>query len=207
MKPVTLSSERLVLRPFRPSDAPAVHAACQDPEIPRWTSVPSPYSIEHAEEFVGPVSERGWREDTAYAFAVTLKGDGDRDGDDRGDGVLVGSVGLVRLALLAPPERQAELGYWTVKEHRGHGYTVEAARAVVHWAFTDLGVERMEWYAEAGNEGSRAVALKAGFRMEGTVRAKFPHLGSRRDAWSASLLPTDLALPTETPYLPYRGAK
>ncbi|REK85066.1 N-acetyltransferase [Streptomyces inhibens] len=210
MKPVTLTTERLVLRPFEPADAPAVHAACQEPDIPRWTSVPSPYGLQDAEQFVGTVVPEGWRDDTSYHLAVVTKTDGS----------LVGAMGLVRLARLRTPERQAELGYWTAKEHRGQGYTVEAARAVVHWAFRDLGVERMEWHAEAGNEGSRAVARKVGFRMEGTLRAKLLRQGTRRDVWIGSLLPSDLPegfegfepsgstgmpVPDATPYLPYPG--
>lgn len=194
MEPVTLTTDRLVLRPYQPSDVPAVHAACQDPDIPRWTSVPSPYTREHAEDFVDRISRRGWRDDTAYDLAVTT-----RDG-----GVLVGAVGLVRLGDLPAPEHRAELGYWAVKEHRGRGYTAEAARALAEWAFTELGVERLEWYAEAGNAGSRAVALKVGFRMEGTLRARLLHDGTRRDAWVGSLLPADLGLPSATPYLPAR---
>ncbi|MGD3110450.1 GNAT family N-acetyltransferase [Streptomyces sp. YGL11-2] len=207
MKPVTLSTERLLLRPFEPSDAAAVHTACQDPEIPRWTSVSSPYSRADAERFVGTVATEGWRDDTTYTFAVVT----------RADGSLVGSMGLVRLAQLRTPERQAELGYWTAKEHRGKGYTAEAARAVLRWAFRDLGVERMEWLAEAGNEGSWAVARKVGFQREGTLRAKLAAAGTRRDLWIGSLLPSDLppepapptAAPTpaadRTPYLPHRG--
>ncbi|WP_093493690.1 GNAT family N-acetyltransferase [Streptomyces sp. 2112.3] len=219
MKPVTLATERLVLRPFEPSDAPAVHAACQEPDIPRWTSVPSPYGIEDAEHFVGTVVPEGWRDDTTYDFAVV----------SRADGSLVGAMGLVRLDRLHTPERQAELGYWTAKEHRGRGCTVEAARAVVRWGFDDLGVERLEWHAEAGNEGSRAVARKLGFHMEGTLRAKTVHGGTRRDVWIGSLLPSDLSdlsdlsgesgesgkrapagrtgtrRPDTTPYLPYPG--
>ncbi|WP_078872445.1 GNAT family N-acetyltransferase [Streptomyces sp. NRRL S-337] len=182
MKPVTLTTERLVLRPFEPSDAPAVYAACQDPDIPRWTAVPSPYGLRDAEQFVGTAVPEGWRDDTAYTFAVV----------SRADGSLIGSMGLVRLTQLRAPERQAELGYWTAKEHRGRGYTVEAARAVLRWAFGELGVERMEWLAEAGNEGSRAVARKLGFHMEGTLRAKLVHEGTRRDVWIGSLLPYDL---------------
>ncbi|WP_431044098.1 GNAT family N-acetyltransferase [Streptomyces sp. P1-3] len=192
MEPITLTSERLVLRPFEPSDAPAVYAACQDPDIPRWTNVPSPYTRDHAADFVGRICSEGWRDDMTYNFAAVTK-----DG-----GALVGAVGLVRLADLRGPERQAELGYWTAKEHRGRGYTAEAGRALVDWAFTELGVERMEWYAEAGNVGSRAVALKIGFRMEGTLRAKIPHEGTRRDAWIGSLLPSDWGLPSVAPYLP-----
>ncbi|MEU5015679.1 GNAT family N-acetyltransferase [Streptomyces sp. NPDC021749] len=183
MKPVTLTTERLVLRPFEPSDAPAVCAACQDPDIPRWTVVPSPYGLQDAEYFVGTAVPEGWRDDTAYTFAVV----------SRTDGALIGSMSLVRLAQLRTAERQAELGFWTAKEHRGRGYTAEAARAVLRWAFRELGVERMEWLAEAGNEGSRAVARKLGFHMEGTLRAKLVHEGTRRDAWIGSLLPSDLA--------------
>ncbi|WP_438487694.1 GNAT family N-acetyltransferase [Streptomyces sp. S186] len=208
MKPVTLTTDRLLLRPFEPADAPAVHAACQDPDIPRWTVVPSPYGRDDAEQYVGTVVPDGWRDDTAYTFAVVT----------RADGTLVGSMGLVRLDRLRTVERQAELGYWTVKEQRGKGYTAEAAGAVVRWAFRELGVERMEWLAEAGNAGSWAVARKVGFQREGTLRAKLVHGGIRRDLWIGSLLPSDLpretapdapagpaTIPAQepTPYLPY----
>lgn len=195
MEPITLTTGRLRLRPLRPGDADAVHAACQDPDIPRWTAVPSPYTPEHAADFAGRISPEGWRDDSLYNFGVfTL-----------GEGTLVGSMGLVRLTDLATPERQAELGYWTVKEQRGKGYTAEAARAVCEWAFRALGVERLEWYAEAGNEGSWAVARKVGFVREGTVRSKIVQNGTRRDAWSGSLLPSDFGLTGGTAYLPYRA--
>lgn len=193
MEQITLTTERLLLRPLGPADADAVHAACQDPEIPRWTTVPSPYTPDHAADFTGRICPEGWRDDSLYNFGVfTLD-----------TGVLVGCMGLVRLAGLPAPDHQAELGYWTVKEHRGKGYTAEAGRAVCAWAFDTLGAERVEWYAEAGNEGSRAVALKIGFVMEGTIRSKIIHEGTRRDAWSGSLLPSDWGRTGETAYLPY----
>ncbi|MEU3960447.1 GNAT family protein [Streptomyces buecherae] len=191
MEPLILSTPRLVLRPFEASDVDAVFAACQDPDIPRWTNVPSPYLREHAQNFVTEMAPNGWRDNTSYSLAVVTKD----------DGVLVGAMGLVRLEL-AGPERQAEIGYWTVKEHRGRGYTVEAARRMIDWAFGELGVERMEWYAEVGNEGSWAVARSLGFQREGTLRARIPHAGTRRDSWIGSLLPSDLDLPSPTPYLP-----
>ncbi|MFC5722680.1 GNAT family N-acetyltransferase [Streptomyces gamaensis] len=191
MEPVTLTTGRLVLRPFSRADAEAVRDACQDPEIPRWTDVPSPYSLDDALVFIERIARTGWRTDTQYDFGVFT-----RDG-----GVLVGATGLPRLALAAP-DRRAEIGFWTAREQRRRGYTAEAAREVARWAFTDLGVERLEWYAQVGNEASRATALRAGFRMEGTLRARLPHRGTRRDAWSGSLLPSDLGLPSATPYLP-----
>lgn len=193
MEPVTLHTERLVLRPFAPGDAEAVHAACQDPDIPRWTPVKSPYTMEDARAYVDGTAPDCWAQDTAYQFAVCL-----RDG-----GALAGMMCLVRLQGLRTAQRQAELGYWATKELRGRGYTVEAAREVARWAFADLGAERLEWCAEAGNHASRAVARSVGFRMEGTARALIVHNGTRRDAWYAALLPSDLGLAQDTPYLPY----
>lgn len=193
MEPVTLTTARLVIRPFEAADIDATVAACQDPEIPLWTPVPSPYGREHAKRFIESTCPAGWRENAAYTFAAVTKG----------TGALVGAVGLHRRAPGNTPDRQVELGYWTAKEHRGAGLTTEAARAVVRWAFTDLGVERVEWLAQAGHEASRSVALKVGFRMEGTLRAKIVHRGARHDAWVGSLLPSDLGLPSATPHLPF----
>lgn len=191
MKPITLTTERLILRALEERDIDAVHAACQDPEIPRWTPVPSPFHREHAEVFVRDTSTNGWRDDTMYNFGVFTR-----------EGALVSSMGLVRLASLYTAERQAELGYWTAKEQRGRGYTVEAARAVIGWAFDGLGVERLEWIAEKGNVPSRAVAERLGFTVEGTLRGKIVHQGTRRDAWLGSLLPSDWERTSQTPYLP-----
>jgi RimJ/RimL family protein N-acetyltransferase len=194
MDPLTLTTDRLLLRPLEPGDVDAVYAACQDPEIPRWTTVPSPYTREHATDFIGRICAEGWRDDSLYNFGAFTAD----------DGTLVGSVGLVRLAgTLAPPLRQAELGYWAAKEARGKGYTAEAGREVCRWAFESLGAERIEWYAEAGNEGSRAVARKIGFVMEGTQRSKIVHDGVRRDIWIGSLLPSDWGLAAATAYRPY----
>ncbi|WP_327290892.1 GNAT family N-acetyltransferase [Streptomyces sp. NBC_01198] len=197
MEPITLTTGRLLLRPLESADVDAVRAACQDPEIPRWTTVPSPYTHAHAIDFVERISPQGWRDDTLYNFGVfTLD-----------SGALVGSMGLVRLAQLPAPGRQAELGYWTAKEQRGNGYTAEAGRAVCDWAFTALGAERLEWFAEAGNIGSRAVALSIGFVMEGTVRSKIVQHGTRRDAWSASLLPSDWGRESATAYLAHEPGR
>jgi hypothetical protein len=53
----------IALRPYTEDDVPAITAACQDTEIPPWTSVPSPYTEEDARRFV-----RGL--ENVYAFAV-----------------------------------------------------------------------------------------------------------------------------------------
>ena len=48
----TLTLDDLILRPWRPADAPAVFAICQDPEIARWVTIPQPFGRADAEAFI-----------------------------------------------------------------------------------------------------------------------------------------------------------
>ncbi|QGV80326.1 GNAT family N-acetyltransferase [Streptomyces ficellus] len=187
MEPVALTTERLRLTTFTPADAEEVLAACQDPEIQRWIPVPTPYERRHADDFTGRTVPDGWRDDTAYTFAVR----------PREGGPLLASTGLHH-----PCAGTWEAGVYTVAAHRGRGYAREAVLALARWAFTDLGCARLEWRAAAGNRVSRAVAEKAGFTGEGTLRAALDFRGTVRDCWLGALLPSDLGLPSRLPYLP-----
>ncbi|NEB40997.1 GNAT family N-acetyltransferase [Streptomyces sp. SID14515] len=188
MEPITLTTERLLLRPFGPQDTAEVYAACQDPEIQRWTVIPSPYRLTDAELFTTKLSTAGWQDDSVYNFALAL----------RETGTLVGALGIDRRSRPGT----YEVGYWSAKEHRGRGYVTEAVLGSARWAFVSLGADRLEWRAETGNLASRAVALRAGFRLEGEQRSGLLNKGVRRDAWTAALLPSDLGLAGTHPYVP-----
>lgn len=112
---------------------------------------------------------------------------------------------IAAVALHFPRSDGWEVGYWTAREHRGHGYMTEAVQAVSRWAFLTLGAIRVEWRAEVGNTGSRAVAERAGFTLEGTLRGGLLNKGTLRDCWVGGLLPSDLGLPDPHPYLPARA--
>ena len=185
MEPTELHEADLLLRPWQPSDAEAVHRACQDPDIQRWTGVPSPYLLEHATHFVTTLAPQRWADGTGAAFAVC----------DAGTGELLGSCGLVTIDQVL---RSGEVGYWTVPGARGRGVTVRAVRAVSRWAFEVLGLRRVTWQAEVGNHASRLVALRAGFRIDGRLRLADPHPGGGGDGWVGSLLPADLVEPPPT---------
>jgi RimJ/RimL family protein N-acetyltransferase len=187
MEPVELTTGRLLLRTVGPHDTDAVHAAAQDAGMQRWISqFPSPYLREHAESFTEQIVPDGWANDSMYTFGVFLH-----------EGELVGMLGITMRALGV-----GEVGFWAVKEHRGRGYITEATLAAARWAFTALSVDRLEWRAEVGNQPSRAVAERAGFTLEGTLRSALNNKGVRRDCWVGSLLPSDLGLPSAAPYLP-----
>ena len=186
MAAVEIITDDLVIRPWRPDDADAVFRAAQDPDIQRWTAVPSPYLRHHADHFVTEVAPAAWRDRTGAPFGAF----------DRATGELVASVGLVSFT---PAEHIGEIGYWTAPWARGRGAATAATRAVARWAFEELGVRRLVWRAEIGNHASRLVALRAGFTMEGIARQGLVvRDGTHRDAWVGSLLlPDDLDKPLE----------
>jgi RimJ/RimL family protein N-acetyltransferase len=175
-----------VLRTVGPADTDAVYAAAQDPDIQRWTEVPSPYLPEHASGFTEQIVPDGWSRDLMFTFGVFLPGE----------------ELAAMLALTMRRPGTAEVGFWAAKEHRGNGYVVEATLTACRWIFTEHGVDRVEWRAEVGNHASRAVAERAGFTVEGVTRSGLTARGVRRDCWLGSLLPSDLGLPSTTPYLP-----
>ena len=176
MLPVTLRTARLELSLPRESDVGALFEACQDPDIRRYTTVPSPYERRHAVEFVHRVAGR-WEEGIEQTWAM-------RDG-----ATLAGVVGLYRQSGGA-----AEIGYWVAPGSRGRGFMTEAARVVVDWAFSAEGLElaRIEWRAVVGNVASARVARTLGFRFEGTLRGALRNgSGDRDDGWIAGLLAAD----------------
>jgi RimJ/RimL family protein N-acetyltransferase len=179
MEPVTLRTDRLVLRPPTADDIDAIFAACQDPDIQRFTSVPSPYARTDAEDFVRLVAE--WWADGSQAVWTVYEQD-----------VLVGAVGLHHI-----DQGAAEIGYWGVAERRGRGILGEASRAVTDWGFGTLGLVRQSWRAVAGNVPSARLARSLGFRYEGTMRQAFVHGAHRDDGWIAGLLASDDRSPVD----------
>ena len=175
----TLTGRTVRLRPWRPDDVDAVLAACQDPEIQRWTEVPVPYRREHAAAFVGEIAD-----------ATAAAGGGQFAVDVLDGGALAGAM-----TLFPPRDGVGAAGYWTVAAHRGRGYTAEALRLLAAWALDDLGLRRVELVVDPANVGSRRVAESAGFRAEGVLRQRSLHRGVPVDDVIYGLLATDPRAP------------
>jgi RimJ/RimL family protein N-acetyltransferase len=173
-----LRTDSLVLRPWRPDDAPALLAACQDPEIARWIPVlPSPYTAEDARAFIEH-SREGWESGESYAFAIC----------EAETGALSGAV-AVRLTRFST----GHFGYWIVREARGRGVATDALKALCSWGAESLGLKRLELVTDPDNTASQRVAEKAGFRREGLLRSALEYRdGTRRDSVLFSLLPEEL---------------
>ena len=167
--------EGLVLRPWTEDDVPALVAACNDEDIPRWIPViPRPYTEQDAFRFV-----RGeWRANPGHQFAVTE------------NGAVVGSIGMS----VNDESKNGHVGYWCARDARGRGVTTRALRALARWAFDELGLQRLELITDPDNHASQRVAEKVGFQREGVLRSHLLHPdGRRRDSVMFSLLPGELS--------------
>ena len=79
-------------------------------------------------------------------------------------------VGAIDLLGIGAHSRGAEIGYWLDAAAQGRGLVSVACRVLVNHTFAVLGAHRVEIRAEPANSRSRAVAERAGFREEGTLR-------------------------------------
>jgi RimJ/RimL family protein N-acetyltransferase len=145
----TLTEGDLTLRPPRLDDVPAITAACQDPEIPRWTRVPSPYTEDDAREWI--------EKDRDGVRAVVVGA----------DGRFLGMVGLLELE--ARPH-YAEMGYWIAPWARGQGVAGRAVALLRDWATAELGLTLVEILIHRDNAASHRVPPRAGFEATGEVR-------------------------------------
>ena len=154
---ISISTERLVLRPLDEDDVPALAEMMNDEQVGAWTGVPQPYSEDRA---------RGWI--TRYAPAQRESG--------RGLDLAVTEfltqrlVGIVQLGKTNWHIRSTELSYVIAPWARGEGYASEAALATAQWLFADQKFERIELRTAADNTASQQVAQKIGCISEGVLR-------------------------------------
>jgi RimJ/RimL family protein N-acetyltransferase len=157
--PDRLETARLILRPPRAGDGPAVNEAVREtmgelqPWMPWATPVPT---VEQSESWCrkGAADFLARRQLPLLMFR-------------RDDAMYLGGTGTARLHWDVP---WFEVGYWVRRSCAGRGYVTEAARAVTEWAFGPLKAERVEIRCDDRNERSWRVAERCGFALEGVLR-------------------------------------
>jgi RimJ/RimL family protein N-acetyltransferase len=152
-----LSDGEIAVRPIAAADIPDIVAACTDPEIPRWTRVPSPYTREDAEQFVASAAAEAAAGD-GIALAVC------EAARDR----LIATVGVMGIDRA---RGRGEIGYWTAAPARGRGIASRAVELVRDWAHAELGLSEIEILPHRDNRASQRVAERAGFVDTGQIRS------------------------------------
>ncbi|WP_183335731.1 GNAT family N-acetyltransferase [Microlunatus antarcticus] len=189
-----LSDAQVVLRPWTREDARFLVEASADPAIREYNGdhdrqgrpVPPP-STAQAQAMIAKFREH------LDVFTVS--------------GIPTGVVFLIEDAESGDPigccgvdswtgEDVAQIGYWLVPGGRGRGHATRAVVLLTTWLFV-LGAARVVLTVVAGNESSAAVARRAGFVHEGTMRSHAVWQGRRRDVLWFAALPSEW--PSRTP--------
>lgn len=132
------------LRAVVATDAEWIHQACQDPEIQRWTTVPRPYTFDHARFFVDDTTleYRRWAIEVADVKEP---------------------LGLVSIHGLRADSGEADIGYWVAPWGRGRGAGAAAVREMAEIARTDADISHLVAFVAEENRASQEVVRRAGF--------------------------------------------
>src|SRR5688500_6774185 len=144
-----LSTARLILRPWRDEDLAPFAALNADTAVMEHFPAPLGRGRSDAlvERFRAPLAAHGYA-----PWAVEV----------RGGAPFVGIVGLLRPRFTAHFTPCVEIGWRLARDHWGHGYATEAARAVLDDALGPLALEEVVSFTTEGNARSRAVMERLG---------------------------------------------
>ena len=178
---IYLETKHLLIRDHIADDLQPFHALVSDKEVMRY--LPDIYcaSIEGSERNLQTsIAEIHAAHRTKYFFAIL----------ERKSEQFVGAIGL----LLRPEPKQnsrGNLGYFINKPFWGKGYTTEAAKAVLHFAFEDLGLHKVTTGCLRENAGSEAVMKKCGMIKEAELVQHSYHEGQWKDRVMYRLLKSE----------------
>ncbi|MEV5596282.1 GNAT family N-acetyltransferase [Streptomyces sp. NPDC052496] len=185
---ISISTDRLVLRPFEEADVPALTEMMNDELTAAWTARPHPYTTETARDWATRRSAAVRTEGRGIAFAVT-------------EFLTQRLVGTIELDHTDWRILSTEIAYVTAPWARGEGYASESVLAVAQWLFRDQKFERVELRTAADNTAAQQVAQKVGCISEGVLRNAWIARSRTEDGgWTDirtdlivwSLLPEDL---------------
>lgn len=153
-----IETERLILRPWKESDAESLYEYAKDPEVGPIAGWPAHTSVENSLEIIKNVLS----EDETYAVCL------------KSDNKAIGSIGLFppTQAQITVSDTEIEVGYWIGVPFWGNGYIPEAVRALQKYAFEELGCTAMWCGHYDGNEKSRRCQEKCGFKYHHTEENK-----------------------------------
>lgn len=149
-------ADDLRLRALEETDAIELHALIETnrAHLARWM----------------PWAARQTREDTVEFIRSTRRQLADNDGLQA---ALISGRSIVGVAGFHGvdwPNRATSLGYWLAAGAQGDGVMTRAVRALVDYAIGTWELNRVEIRADVENLGSRAIAERLGFEIEGTLR-------------------------------------
>ncbi|MGA8986479.1 MAG: GNAT family N-acetyltransferase [Aeromicrobium sp.] len=176
-----LSDGTVTLRAHVPGDLDAMLELANDPEMIRWTAIPTPHTREMTEQFAFNVIPRGWDDRTHRGWAIEAQ-------DETGRARFAGNIDIRQSPI-------ADIGFALHPWARGRGLMASAVRLAVDWALNEGGVEIVHWRSHVGNTASLRVAHQTGFTLHGLTPGMLHERGRVLDAWTGSIRFGDSPMP------------
>lgn len=146
----TITTTRLVLRPFHDEDAAPLHHILAVKDFLRYFPIPAAPALERVEKYIESQLQH-WQDHKYGRWAVQKKGAED----------LIGWNGLQYL----PDTDEIEIGYILAKPFWNQGLTTEAAVEGLRFAFEVLKLEEIVAIVHPENRASQRVTEKLGMRF------------------------------------------
>lgn len=159
----TLTTERLLLRPWRPEDREPFAALNADPEVAEF--LPRPITREQSDELVDR-TEAQFVEHGYGLWAVEVPG----------EIPFAGFVGLSLPTFEASFMPCVEVGWRLARESWGRGFATEAARAALRFGFTEVGLDEILSFTVPANLRSRRVMERLGMQRDPALDFQHPRL-------------------------------
>lgn len=154
--PPSIETNRLLLRPFTPDDAEALHTQIfGDPDAMEFLPGGIPRTLNQTERVIGYYTD-AWKQYGYGVWAVTLKD----------IGTLIGQAGLN----FVEDVQQTEVLYAIGKAYWGKGYAPEAAHAAMGFGFHQVGLGKIIALAAPENQRSLKVIKKLGMQYRRDVK-------------------------------------
>ncbi len=176
----TLQYGRVTLRSPAELDVSKIYEACQDPLIPKFTTVPPDYTMAHALDFVQRVSaSMELKREIPFVIEFGV-------GDDKE------FAGVISFHTISLENHRAEIGYWMHAPMRGKGIGTIAAKMITNYGFTEMGFRRIEAAVNVENSASQKLLMSAGYKKEGILRQRVTRSdGSQIDMVELAVLDND----------------
>lgn len=151
---MVFETKRLILRPWRESDAGSLYQYASDPRVGPSAGWPVHTSVEHSLAVIREVLS------APETYAIV----------DKNTGCAIGSIGIMlgRVGGVGTGDKEGELGYWIGVPYWGQGLVPEAANEILRYAFEQLQLEKMWCGYYDGNRKSKRVQEKCGFQFQFT---------------------------------------
>lgn len=172
-----LNTKRLHLRKMQVSDAPSLFKIWSDPDVTKFMNISSFTHETQAKEMI-ELLESLAQANKAIRFSMF----------EMKTREIIGTCGFNSIDF---ENSKAEIGYDIAKAYWGMGYAPEGIKALLYYAFQNLGLNRIEAKVEPDNVNSIRVLQKLDFTFEGTLRQYEKSKGKFIDINIYSILKTD----------------